>query len=186
MAYANVQSIAGSRVVGGNTISATYASNVGSGHLLVAVITRSTGPQVSTIGEVKDNQGNHWKHAVEYGGDSLGLGPYGVDIWYCEFAGGGNKPTVTATQLLFADTSGTIVYNTGINIELLEYSGNSGFELVDVIGQAQIVGTTCTVSAWNVMTQNGDLAISAIMGNMSSATIPSGWTSRVADVVQKF
>ena len=182
MTYANLQASEGTRVVGGSTISATYGSNVTAGSLLVAVVTRSTGINTSTVGQVTDNQGNYWKQAVELG-TSTG---YGVDIWYCESAGGGNKPQVTATQLLFANQSGTPTYNTGINMTLLEYSGASGYELVDQIGQSFITTTSVTATTWYNMASNHDLAISAVMGNMSAATVPSGWNSRTADTTQKF
>jgi hypothetical protein len=181
------QSTEGTRTSGGFTTSAAFKRDVGPGNLLVAIITRSTGQWVSTIGEVRDNQGNHWKQAVEFGGDSTGpVGPHGVDIWYCESAGGGNRPMVTATQLLFANESGSPVYNTGINMQLLEYSGCSGYELVDQIGQARITTTSVTVTSWHHLRADNELAISAIMGDMAAATVPSGWRSRVADTTQKF
>ena len=59
------------------------------GSLLVAVVSRlSTATLAPTVGEVSDDQGNHWRQAVEYFADDH----YGVDIWYCERARGGTGP----------------------------------------------------------------------------------------------
>lgn len=184
MAYAFVQSVEGTRVTSGTTITATYTTqNVGAGNLLVAVVSRSVSSGSSaSIGQVTDNQGNYWKQAVEYDqAVNLVGGTQGIDIWYCESAGGGNKPAVTATVL--GSPNNAI---TGMNMQLLEYSGPSGRELVDQIGQANVTTTSVTVTTNFNLGASNDLAISCVSGNMSAATVPSGWTSRLADTTQKF
>lgn len=187
MSYSFVQSVEGTRVTSGASISATFSNNVGAGNLLVAVILRSNpatyGP--GTIGQVSDNAGNYWKQAVEYEGSVPGGifggdigGPYGSDIWICESATGGNKPEVTATLMFFSGI-------TGMNILLLEYTGNSGVELIDQIGQASVTTTSVSVTTNYNLVGSGDLALSVVTGNCSAATVPSGWTSRLSDTTQK-
>jgi len=178
VAYAFVQSVEGSRVTSGTTISATYTTqNVTAGNLLVAIIGVSVASgQPSSIGQVTDNQGNYWKQAEE----CENFEPYGVNIWYCEKAGGGNKPTVTATMLAFP-TGNSI---NGMNMLLLEYSGNSGRELMDTTGEAGITTTSVTLTTTANLAGTGDLLISAVTGNMSAATIPSSSNSRLADTTQ--
>ena len=79
------QSTEGTRVTTGRTISAQYPNNVSAGSLLVAVVTRkSTSVLAPTIGQVSDDQGNHWRQAVEFFSDDF----YGLDIWYCEVSRG--------------------------------------------------------------------------------------------------
>lgn len=187
MAYSFVQSAEGTRVTSGFTISASYTTqNVVAGNLLVAVVSRrianSTNVSCPTIGQVADNQGNRWKQAVEFDGAvSVVKSVYGVDIWYCESAGGGNKPTVTATVLHSPQFA-----ITGMNMQVLEYSGNSGHELVDQIGQALISTTSVTVTTNFNLAASNDLAISVVGGDQSAATVPSGYTSRLADTTQGF
>jgi hypothetical protein len=151
---------------------------VSAGSLLVAVVTRkSTGVLAPTIGQVFDDQGNHWRQAVEFFSDNF----YGVDIWYCESAGGGNRPTVRATGLEYPVLPGI----TGMNMELLEYAGSSGFELCDQICQSTISGTSVTATTNFDLVADHELAISVIMGDISSATVPTGWNSRLADTTQE-
>ena len=266
MSYAYVQSTEGTRVTNGTSISATYGSNVGAGHLLVAIISRSlygsitamsvsgstvtvtasntlvSGAQVGFVGlgggftgmnnniytvlstglstsqfevtvagqtnttttgtyladvvamgEVTDNHGNKWKQVAEtaYNGVVAGIPtvlPGGLDIRICESAGGGNAPVVTATTA--GANVGPAIQLNGLNMWIGEYSGNSGNELTDQAGTAQITSTASppvvTVTTFNNMTANHDLAISAVTGNMTAATVPSSWTSRLADTTQQF
>jgi hypothetical protein len=184
MAYSFIQSAEGSRVTSGTTIAATFSTqNVGAGSLLVAIISRVVGTgTAATIGQVTDNEGNYWKQAVEYDGASLLVGSSrGVDIWYCEKAGGGNKPTVTATVL--GSPNNAI---SGMNMQILEYNGGVRAELIDQIGQANVTTTSVTVTTNGNLAANNDLAISVVTGNMSAATVPSGYTSRLADTTQGF
>jgi hypothetical protein len=148
------------------------------GSLLVAVVSRlSSRTLAPTIGQVSDDQGNHWRQAVEYfTGDH-----YGVDLWYCESAGGGDKPTVTGTGLGYPVRPGTY----GMSMTVFEYSGAAGFELCDQICQADITGTTAPVKTNFSLHSNDELAISVIVGDMSSAIVPIGWNSRLADTTQK-
>lgn len=179
MAYAFVNSVEGSRVTSGTTISATL-TGVTAGHLLVAVISRqiATG-SCPSIGEVKG--GGYWRQAVEYDqAITLIGGIQGIDIWYCENATGGST-AVTATVL--GSPNNAI---TGMNMQVMEYSGNSGHELIDQIGQANITTTSVTVTTNFNLAASNDLAISVVSGNMSAATVPSGYTSRLADTTQKF
>jgi hypothetical protein len=146
--------------------------------LLVAVISRqSTGVLAPTIGQVSDDQGNHWRQAVEF----FGARYYGVDIWYCEHAGGGNRPTVRATGLGYPVLPGI----TGMNMGLLEYAGAVGFELCDQICQATIRGASVTTTTNFELVSDHELAISVIMGDMTAASVPHGWNSRFADLNQR-
>ena len=147
------------------------------GSLLVAVVARlSTRVLAPTIGQISDDRGNHWRQAVE-----LFTGyHYGLDLWYCESAGGGNRPTVTGTGLGYPVLPGI----SSMNMELLEYSGASGFELCDQICQAEITTTSVTTKSNFNLTSNHELAISAVMGDMASATAPKGWNLRLADTTQ--
>jgi hypothetical protein len=176
--FALLQSTEGTRVTTGRTISAQYPKDVTAGSLLVAVVTRlSTGVLAPTIGQISDDQGNHWRQAVEFFTGTH----YGLDLWYCESAGGGNRPTVTGTGLDYPVLPGI----SGMNIELLEYSGASGFELCDQICQEKIAAPSVTAKTNFNLTSDHELAISAVMGDMASATVPKGWTSRLVDKTQK-
>jgi hypothetical protein len=168
----------GRRVTSGRTATAQYSKSVSGGSLLVAVVSRlSTRTLAPTVGQISDDQGNHWLQAVEY----FTAGHYGVDIWYCESARGGSRPTVTGVCLGYPVRPGT----DGMRMTLLEYSGARGFELCDQICQANITGTAATATTNFDLASNDELAISVIVGDMKSATIPSGWNSRVADVTQR-
>ena len=72
----------------------------------------------------------------------------------------------------------------GMRMTLFEYSGAHGFELCDQICQADITGTTAIATTNFELMSNDELAISAIVGDMSSATVPNGWNSRLADAPQ--
>ena len=162
----------------GRTVTARYAKSVRSGSLLVAVVSRlSTRTLAPTVGQVSDDKGNRWRQAVEYFTDNH----FGVDLWYCESAGGGNRPIVTARCLGYPVRPGT----EGMRMTLLEYSGARGFELCDQICQANITGTTTTATTNFGLGSNDELAISAIVGDMSSANVPAGWNSRLTDRMQR-
>jgi hypothetical protein len=175
--FSHLQTAVGRRVTSGRTVTARYAKTVKRGSLLVAVVSRhSTRTLAPTVGQVSDDEGNHWRQAVEYFTDNH----CGLDIWYCEAAGGGNRPTVTGKCLEYPVYPGT----DGMRMTVLEYSGARGFELCDQICQADISATTATATTNFNLESDGELAISAIVGNMSSATVPSGWNSRLADLTQ--
>ena len=176
-AFSLLQKAVGRRVTSGRTVTARYARSVSRGSLLVAVVSRlSTRILAPTVGQISDDQGNHWRQAVEYfTGDH-----YGVDIWYCEAAGGGNRPTVRGICLGYPVHPGT----DGMRMALLEYSGAHGYELCDQICQANITGPTVVATTNFGLKSNDELAISVVVGDMSSAGVPSGWTSRLADVTQ--
>jgi hypothetical protein len=174
-----LQSAQGPRVTSGRTVAAQYRSNVKAGSLLVAVVSRmSTEVLAPTIGQVSDDRGNRWRQAVEY----FAGNHYGVDIWYCESAGGGNKPLVTGIGLGYPVLPGI----SGMTMALLEYAGASGYELCDQICQADITGPSVTATTNFDLTSDHELAISAVMGGMSSATVPEGWNARVGDATQRF
>jgi hypothetical protein len=159
-------------------VGARYANNVSEGSLLVAVVSRlSTRTLAPTVGQISDDQGNHWLQAVEY----FTADHYGVDIWYCESARGGNRPTVTGVCLGYPVRPGT----DGMRMTLLEYSGARGFDLCDQICQANITGTGATATTNFDLKSNDELAISVVVGDMTSATVPSGWNSRFADATQR-
>jgi len=184
VAYSFVQVEQGLLVTSGTTVSANYSTqNVGTGNLLVAVISRAVASgTVPSIGQVTDDKGNYWKQAVEFQDAVLDIGgSQGTDIWYCESAGGGNKPTVTGTLSGFPVN--TI---SEMNMLVLEYSGNSGHELVDQIGQASITTTSVSIETNYNLADAGDLLISVVTGNMTAATVPTSHTSRLADITQKY
>jgi hypothetical protein len=151
---------------------------VKAGSLLVAVVTRkSTGVLAPTIGQVSDDQGNHWRQAVEFFSDDF----YGLDIWYCESAGGGNRPLVQGVGLGYPVLPGI----TGMNMALFEYAGASGFELCDQICQAKVSGHGATTASNFALTSDNELAISVVMGDMTTAIVPKGWHRRLADTTQQ-
>ena len=83
MTYTNVQNTAGTRVTAGTqpwSVSKQYASNVTTGNMLVAIVSRvATVNSPPTVGQVSDDQGNPWHQAVECSNSH-----YGVDMWVCE------------------------------------------------------------------------------------------------------
>jgi len=173
-----LQMAEGTRVTTGRTISARYLHGVKAGSLLVAVVSRrSTGVLAPTIGQVSDDQGNHWRQAVEF----FTGNHYGVDIWYCESAGGGPAPTVTAIGLGYPVLPGI----SGMNVALFEYAGAAGFELCDQISQVRITGPSMRGTTNFALVADHELAISAIVGDMSEATVPQGWSGRLADEEQR-
>jgi hypothetical protein len=177
-AFSLRQTAVGPRITSGRVLAARYAKSVRKGSLLVAVVSRLSSETLApTVGQVSDNQGNHWRQAVEY----FTASHYGVDIWYCEASGVGQRPTVTGVCLGYPVHPGT----NGMRMTLFEYSGAQGFELCDQICQADITGSTMTATTNFDLVANNELAISAIVGDMSAATAPSGWTSRLADVTQR-
>jgi hypothetical protein len=175
--FSLVQSVEGTSVTSGRTISAQYRRNLESGSLLVAAVWRSSTRELApTIGQISDDQGNYWRQAVEYfAGDH-----YGVDVWYCESAKGGKRPTVTGVGLDYPQLPGI----SSMNMALLEYSGAQGYELCDQICQATVKGTSVRATTNFDLRANHELAISVIRGDMTAATAPKGWHPRVADADQ--
>ncbi len=171
------QSGTGHRVTSGRTATARFPGPVAEGSLLVAVVSRtSTTTLAPTVGQVSDDQHNHWKQAVEFfTGDH-----YGVDIWYCESARGGRRPTVTAVGLGYPVLPGI----TGMRMALLEYTGASGYELCDQICQADVKHGQAEATTNFALRSDHELAVSAVVGDMSAATVPPGWHSRLADPTQ--
>ncbi len=176
--FSLLQSTEGVRVTQGRTIAVRYRAKVQPGSLLVAVVSRSSASTLApTIGQVADDAGNHWRQAVEFFTDDH----FGLDLWYCESAGGGNRPTVRAIGLGYPPLPGI----TGMNMQLLEYAGASGFELCDQIGQARISGASVASTTNFALAADHELAISVVMGDMSAATVPPGWNRRLADTTQR-
>jgi hypothetical protein len=173
-----LQNVKGRREPYTRTVSARFSENVRSGSLLVAVVSRlSTDTLAPTIGTVSDDCGNHWRQAVEY----FTAHHYGVDIWYCESARGGNRPTVTGVGLGYPVHPGAYA----MRMTLLEYSGVHGFQLCDQIGQSDITGPTVNATTAFALASDDELAVSVIVGDMKSATVPSGWDLRMADPAQR-
>ena len=145
----------------------------------MAVVSRTSSSVLApTVGQVSDDQGNHWKQAVEYfTGDH-----YGVDVWYCESAVGGGRPTVTAVGLGYPVQPGI----TGMAMALLEYRGALGFELCDQICQADIRRGAVTATTNFALRSDHELAVSAVVGDMTAATVPAGWNPRLADSAQRW
>jgi hypothetical protein len=175
--FSLVQDVTGRRVPHTRTVSARFDEKVRKRSLLVAVVSRlSTDTLAPTIGTISDDCGNHWRQAVEY----FTAHHYGVDIWYCESAGGGNRPTVTGVGLGYPVHPGAYA----MRMTLLEYSGVHGYQLCDQIGQSDITGPTLNSTTAFALASDDELAISVIVGNMKGATVPSGWNSRMADPAQ--
>ena len=168
----------GRRVTSGRTVSARYTKRVRNGSLLVAVVSRlSSRILAPTVGQVSDDQKNHWRQAVEYfAGDH-----YGVDLWYCESAGGGTKPTVTATGLGYPVLPGI----TGMRMTLLEYSGASGFELCDQICQADITGTSATATTTSTLSPMTSWPFRRSWATCPLQSCPMAGTRRLADTTQR-
>lgn len=183
MTFAAAQSPSvGTRVTNGTSCTAAYGANVTANNLLVAFVARNN---AATVGRVSDGV-NKWKQAGEttYLPGGFGSGPYAVDVWICEHvtaAAGGTKPTVTAQLVAYPPVA--IV---GMQMVLCEYSGATGYELIDA--EASNNGTTTSLSiATNYATSEAhDLVVSIVAGNMSAATVPSGWTSITAQPTQGF
>lgn len=176
-AFSLRQTTVGRRVTSGRTVRARFAKSVRQGSLLVAVVSRrSVRTLAPTVGQISDDEGNRWMQAVEYFTGQH----YGVDIWYCESAGGGNRPTVTGICLAYPVRPGT----DGMRMTLLEYSGARGFELRDQICQADITNSAANATTNFDLRSDDELAISAIVGDMRSATVPAGWNARFADPTQ--
>lgn len=172
-----LQSNTGTRTRSGTSISCAFESILTKGSLLIAVISRETGSaSVPTIGQVSDGI-NHWKQVVE----TTNLHNLGIDLWCCEASAGGTKPTVTASVNGFPHDS-----ITGMKIALLEYSGFKGSQLVDQIGVTSIAARSVSVATNFATTQPNELLLSVVTGDMHSATAPSGWNARLADVSQRF
>jgi hypothetical protein len=175
--FSLLQNVMGRRVPHTRTVSARFAEKVRKGSLLVAVVSRlSTETLAPTIGTISDDSGNHWRQAVEY----FSADHYGVDIWYCESARGGNRPTVTGVGLGYPVHPGAYA----MRMTLLEYSGVHGYQLCDQIGQTDITGPTLNATTAFALGSDDELAISVIVGDMKSATVPSGWNRRMADPAQ--
>ncbi len=101
---------------------------------------------------------------------------YGIDLWYCESAKGGVRPVVTATGLEYPPLPGI----QSMNMALFEYSGASGFELCDQIGQATVTRPSVRAGTNFNLRSSHELAISVVAGNMKAATPPEGWSPRHA------
>src|ERR1700733_1225647 len=155
--FSHRQTCFGTRVTSGRSISARFGQTVRTGSLLVAVVSRmSNGTLAPTIGQVSDDTGNHWKQAVEFfSGDH-----YGVDIWYCESATGGNRPLVTGIGLGYPVLPGI----TGMNMTLFEYTGSSGYQLCDQICQVEIKDPDVVATTNFPLRSNNELAVSVVMG----------------------
>jgi hypothetical protein len=176
-AFSLLQNVMGRRVPYSRTVSARFAENVRKGSLLVAVVSRlSTETLAPTIGTISDDHGNHWRQAVEY----FTGHHYGVDIWYCESARGGARPTVTGVALGYPVHPGAYA----MRMTLLEYSGAQGYQLCDQIGQTDITGPTVHATTAFAPASDDELAVSVIVGDMKSATVPDGWNRRMADPAQ--
>jgi hypothetical protein len=172
-----VQATAGTGVTSGLTASAQYSSNVTAGNLLVAVVKRRTiGASARiAVANVCDDVGNKWKQATE--GVTAGKNHlHGVDVWYCDQAGGANRPIVTATVQGFPDDPPN-----GLRVLVLEYGGGAGgYECVDSTGCQEIDGRSGSIRTRDTCAPN-DLLVSVIGNDSSAFTAPSGFTSRLTD-----
>ncbi len=112
--------------------------------------------------------------------ETTNLRNLGVDVWCCESSVGGTKHIVTAMVDGFPHDS-----ITGMSIELLEYAGFSGYQLTDQIGVTAIADSSVSVATNFATSQPNELLLSVVTGDMHTATVPSGWNSRSADVSKK-
>jgi hypothetical protein len=175
MTFARAQSpVQGTPVTSGTTVTATYGSATTTGNLLVAVVSR-VGSSVATIGIVTDTQGNKWKQAGDMESTVAGT-EYGCDVWVCERNIGGSAPTVTASLIGYPPNT-----LTNMTLTVMEYSGATGYELAERIGQVIITTTSVSAVTQYSLSQNHELAVSVVCGNMSAATVPSTWSSVIAD-----
>lgn len=122
-------------------------------------------------------QGQVWPPSIQT------FTPQGVDIWICENAVSSESPiTVTAALLDFPllDTHSPYDESWTLQMVVLEYSGATGYQLVDAFGTATQAsgGSTFTCSSAYSTSQGKDLLIAAMVGDMTSATDhPEGWSS---------
>jgi hypothetical protein len=172
-----VQAVAGTGVTSGLTANAQYETDVSTGNLLVAVVRRRTSGACARIAVVNvcDDVGNKWKQAAE--GVTAGANHlHGVDVWYCDQAGGGNRPIVTATVQGFPDDPPN-----GLRVLVLEYGGGAGgFECVESTGYQEIDGRSGSITTRDTCAPN-DLLVTVIGNDSSAFTTPSGFTSRLTD-----
>jgi hypothetical protein len=125
---------------------------------------------------LSDTLGNRWKRAVAH--STLGTTfTHETQIWFCD-NGIGGACTVTAHFNQAADANSS-------SIDLTEYTGGSGFELVDGIAMNTASATSLAVGPTSDTCAAHDLLVSALSvgGTLApTATIPSGWTADAADV----
>jgi hypothetical protein len=182
MTAAFVQGAAGIGVTSGRIASAQFDSNVLAGNLLVAVVKRrTTGPNARiAVVNVIDDVGNKWKQAAE-GVTAGATHLHGVDVWYCDQAGGGNRPIVTAAVQGFPDDPPK-----GLRVLVLEYGdGAGGFECVESTGYCEIDGRSGSISTRDTCSPN-DLLVTVIGNDSSAYTTPRGFVSRLTDTTIGF
>ena len=136
--------------------------DVATGNMLMAIVAYSwTGTNnANSIGQVTDDQGNKWRYARETTdiagppwSDSAN-GSVGAAIWICESCTAtGTKPTVTATTLNYPSTPSQIV---GLQLAVFEYSGFTGYELVEATGvSGQVTSSPIAVTTNQSATSRG-------------------------------
>lgn len=182
---------AGSRVTTGLATTSAYGSNNGSGNLLISITAKSTtgNNSMPTIGTVTDTRGNKWKQAVE-GGFVQNSGfvywmNQSLDIWIAEQSIAGAN-TLTQTCLGFPVTG---VIN-GMQSVGLEYSGATGFQLMEAVGFNQgTSAATFSVSTNFGVSTSHELQVAAIITdasvvNLSAASLAAGWVLAASEGTQ--
>ena len=144
----------------------------------MAVVSRlSTRTLAPTVGQISDDQGNHWLQAVEY----FTANHYGVDIWYCE-VGRWRQPADRDGEM--SGLSGPAGDRWHEDDRCSSTRAHADSSCATRSARRISPGRPLTATTNFDLESNDELAISAIVGNMSSATVPSGWNSRLADVTQ--
>jgi hypothetical protein len=156
------------------SLAATPATNITAGNRLIVLVGvwASGGP---TASGVTDTAGNHYTEVQHFkASDNTELSVWTAPIT----AGGGTRPTVTATASARAD----------IGVAVLEYSGVSAVNDATVVDKAaQATGTTTTAgtvssAATAATTTSNELALGFYVdsGFSDTLTAGTGFTSRAS------
>lgn len=163
MAIAHVQSSGNFSVAAGTTIAKAYVSNVTAGNILAVLVQWSSS---SATASVADTQGNTWNAVAGSLATNATSGNRSEWFWTVPASSGAN--TVTGT------ISGSVGER---DIYIAEYSGVDAVSPVDASVGANANGanpsTTLTTLTANTMMVAGALV------PVGTATVGSGWTSRV-------
>jgi len=155
-----VQAVASTQA-GSGTYSQAYGSNVGSGHLLIALIALNSA--TITMSNPRDTLSNTWSNCAISQGSGIG-----VQFFYTVTSSGGAD---TFSVDLSAGTPGRSM--------VIEYSGNAASS----VGESCQAGTTgsgssCSTTSSVVTSQANDLLFAGAYFNSSYSSPGSGYALR--------
>lgn len=156
MGYNFVQGVTGGSFFGTASPTGGYSANCAAGSLLVAVV-QAGAVDVRNVSSNTGGPDRLWKQAArtEFTSTSLSL-----SVWYLD-----NAPAGPTTVRVFLDTA-----STGF-VSCFEYSGGSGYDLVDSIGWDASTNATSTPTTQDSCAAHG-LVFSAIYSNGGLVTGP--------------